>query len=275
VFLAGFAREYRAYGGYLSISDFRPFLHLRPGFARFSFFRGLLDFYSVNLTHFNPNFVIQIAIFVHLYEAYLGINPHFGLWKYLYRCKPAMAGGQHQVVGGASLELRWGRKVEYLDIPLKDNIKQWRIEWFTMENHNKSLPTHSRRQPDVHVPSWIEAPTDSEVAEVKVLLAEIAGLKDRGLTAEAVVIDFLLKSIQPLKDRVYPAYVYTGVRDLSRVSDKIISEEDILSLVEMMLRGAVVNVSAPRSYFAWNLPPLISSNHLISYSTLAELLYDS
>jgi hypothetical protein len=40
-----------------------------------------------------------------------------------------------------------------------------------------------------------------------VLLAEICALKDRGLTAEAVVADFVFKNIQPLKDRVYPAYL--------------------------------------------------------------------
>jgi hypothetical protein len=51
-----------------------------------------------------------------------------------------MAGGQHQLVGDASLELRRERKVEYLDIPLKDSIKGWRLEWFIMENHGKSLP---------------------------------------------------------------------------------------------------------------------------------------
>jgi hypothetical protein len=51
-----------------------------------------------------------------------------------------MAGGQYQLVGGASLELRRGRKVEYLDISLKDSIKGWRLEWFIMENHGKSLP---------------------------------------------------------------------------------------------------------------------------------------
>jgi hypothetical protein len=102
------------------------------------FFRGLLDFYDLNLTHLNPNSNLQVTIFVHLCEAFLGILPHFGLWRYLYHCRPGMAGGQHQLVGGASLELRRGRKVEYLDIPLKDNIKGWRLEWFTMENHNKS-----------------------------------------------------------------------------------------------------------------------------------------
>jgi hypothetical protein len=104
------------------------------------FFRGLLDFYDLNLTHLNPNSILQVAIFVHLCEAFLGILPHFGLWRYLYHCRPGMAGGQHQLVGGASLELCRGRKVEYLNIALKDSIKGWRLEWFTMENHGKSLP---------------------------------------------------------------------------------------------------------------------------------------
>jgi hypothetical protein len=97
------------------------------------FFHGLLDFYYLNLTHLNPNSILQISIFVHLCEAYLGILPHFGLWKYLYHCWPGMAGGQHQLVSGASLEMRRGRKTEYLDIPLKDSIKGWRLEWFIVE----------------------------------------------------------------------------------------------------------------------------------------------
>jgi hypothetical protein len=109
------------------------------------FFRGLLDFYYPNLTHLNTNSVLQVAVFVHLCEAFLGILPHFGLWKYLYHCRPEMDGGQHQHVGGASLELHRGRKNEYLDIPLKDSIKGWRFKWFTMENHNKSLPAQSGR----------------------------------------------------------------------------------------------------------------------------------
>jgi hypothetical protein len=92
------------------------------------FFRGLLDFYRLNLTHVNPNSILQISIYVHLCEAFLGVMPHFGLWKYLYHCRPGMAGGQHQLVGGASLEMRRGRKTEYLEIPLKDSIKGWRLE---------------------------------------------------------------------------------------------------------------------------------------------------
>jgi hypothetical protein len=59
----------------------------------------------------------------------------------------------------------------------------------------------SGRQPDVRTPSWIKSPTPSEITEARVLLAEVCLLKDRGLTAEAVVADFIFKNIQPLKDR--------------------------------------------------------------------------
>jgi hypothetical protein len=112
-----------------------------------------------------------------------------------------MARGQHQLVGGASLEMRRRRKTKYLDIPLKDNIKGWRLEWFIVENHGKSLPPRSGRQPDVRTPSWIESPTALEVTEAKVLLAEVCLLKERGLTAEVVAADFVFRNIQPVKDR--------------------------------------------------------------------------
>jgi hypothetical protein len=166
-----------------------------------------------------------------------------------------MAGGQHQLVGASSLEMRRGRKTEYLDIPLKDSIKGWRLEWFIVENHGKSLPPRSGRQPDVRTPSWIESPTALKVTEARVLLAEICLLKERGLTAEALVADFIFKNIQPLKDRVYPAYLYSGITDSTRVTNRKIPTEDLVSRLDMILRGKVSNAGAPVAYSAWNLPP--------------------
>jgi hypothetical protein len=115
-----------------------------------------------------------------------------------------------------------------------------------MENHNKSLPSRSRRQPDVRTPSWTEVPTDSEHAEA--MENHNKSLKNRGLTVEAVIVDIVFKNIQPLKDRVCPAYLYT------RVTDKHISEEVVLSRVDSMRRGKTSNVGAPLSYSARNLP---------------------
>jgi hypothetical protein len=162
---------------------YAPFLIRGLALPISPFFRSLLDFYRLNLTHLNSNSILQVSVFVHLCEAFLGVLPHFGLWKYLYHCRPGMAGGQHQLVGGASLEMRHGRKTDYLDIPLKDSIKGWRLEWFIMENHGNSLPPWSGRQPDVRTPSWTKSPIDQEVAEAGALLVEVGLLKERGLTA--------------------------------------------------------------------------------------------
>jgi hypothetical protein len=89
----------------------------------------------------------------------------------------------------------------------------------------------------------------------KVLLAEICSLKDSGLTAEAMVADFVFKNIQPLKDRVYPAYLYTSINDSTWVTNRHIPNEDLLSRLDMILRGRVSNTGALLAYSAWNLPP--------------------
>ena len=82
------------------------------------------------------------------------------------------------------------------------------------------------------------------------LLAEICSLKDKGLTAEAVVADFVFRNIQPLKDRVYPAYLFTGVNDPTQITNRQFPNEDLQSRFELMLRGRVSNAGAPLSYSA-------------------------
>jgi hypothetical protein len=178
--------------------------------------------------------------------------------------------GQHQLVGGASLEMRRGRKTEYLEIPLKDSIMGWRLEWFIVENHGNSLPPRSGRQPDVRTPSWTESPTDQEVTEAGALLAKVGLLKERGLTAEAVVADFVFKNIQPLKDMAHPAYLYRGLADSTRVTNRRIPFVDLVNRLEMILRGKVSNVGAPMAYSAWNLPPSKAFTHFVSNPPVAD-----
>jgi hypothetical protein len=160
--------------------------------------------------------------------------------------------------------MRRGRKTDYLEIPLKDSIKGWRLEWFIVENHGNSLPPRSGRQPDVRTPSWTESPIDQEVAEAGALLAKVGLLKERGLTDEAVVADFVFKNIQPLKDRAYPAYLYRGLVDSTRVTNRRIPAADLVNRLEMILRGKVSNVGAPVAYSAWNLPPTKAFTHFVS-----------
>ena len=48
------------------------------------FLQGLLHHYQIELQHLNPNGIQHIAVFIVLCEGYLGIEPHFELWRYLF-----------------------------------------------------------------------------------------------------------------------------------------------------------------------------------------------
>lgn len=109
-----------------------------------------------------------------------------------------------------------------------------------METHNSSLPPDLGKLPDVRLPSWVEGPTNLESTEVTAMMTEIANLKGSGLTAQVVVIDFVYHNIQPLKYWVFPTFLYTRIKDPTSITDEEITQEDVLSRVDMMLK---VNIS--------------------------------
>jgi hypothetical protein len=214
------------------------------------FFRGLLDFISLESDPSESQFHSASFCFCPFMRS---LPWCFASLRPLEAFVPLSAWDGRRAApacGGTSLEMRRGRKTDYLDIPLKDSIKGWRLEWFIVENHGNSLPPRSGRQPDVRTPSWTKSPTDQEVAEAGALLAEVGLLKERGLTAEAVVADFIFKNIQPLKDRAYPAYLYRGLTDSTWVTNRRIPAVALVSRLEMILKGKVSNIGAPVAYSA-------------------------
>ena len=46
------------------------------------FLQGLLHYYKIELQHLNPNRIQHMVAFVALCERFLGISPHFDLWRY-------------------------------------------------------------------------------------------------------------------------------------------------------------------------------------------------
>ena len=45
---------------------------------------GLLHFYKIKLQHLNPNGIQHMAVFIMLCKGFLGISPHFDLWRYFF-----------------------------------------------------------------------------------------------------------------------------------------------------------------------------------------------
>ena len=58
-------------------------------------------FYGLEVTHLKPNSIAQIATFIHLYEAYLGIAPHFNLWRAQHHLKGYPTNVRRNVVGAS------------------------------------------------------------------------------------------------------------------------------------------------------------------------------
>jgi hypothetical protein len=65
------------------------------------FLRGLLFVYGVQLHQLTPNSLLHIACFITLCEAFLGVDPHWILWKYLFRLRPSSSLSEIPELGGA------------------------------------------------------------------------------------------------------------------------------------------------------------------------------
>jgi hypothetical protein len=51
------------------------------------FFHGLLYYYPLELVHLVPNSITVVSTFIHFCEAYLGLSPHFLLWRSFFCVK--------------------------------------------------------------------------------------------------------------------------------------------------------------------------------------------
>jgi hypothetical protein len=107
------------------------------GLPTCEFLRGLLHHYEIELVHLNPNSIFQIAIFVHLCEAFLGVPLNFSLFKsyFILKYQPVLI--KRKVIGGVGLQTC--PRSDFLDLPMKTSLKGWHKSWFYCENHEPSL----------------------------------------------------------------------------------------------------------------------------------------
>jgi hypothetical protein len=60
---------------------------------------------SSNL-NLSPNGVLHVYVFIHFYEAFVGIKPHYILFHKFFRLKPQPSTNVLRVVGGADIHMR-------------------------------------------------------------------------------------------------------------------------------------------------------------------------
>jgi hypothetical protein len=95
---------------------FLAFLLRGLSFPAHKFLCGLLFVYGVQVHQLTPNSILHIAYFVTLCESFLGIEPHWILWNFLFHLRPSVT---------LSKNLNW---VELLFL-FALNFITWNLTW--------------------------------------------------------------------------------------------------------------------------------------------------
>ena len=107
-------------------------------------------------------------------------------------------------------------------------------------------------RPPIQWPEWNKKPVDE--SQIPKLLERIAILRKNNLTGEAIMFDWMRRRIQSLQARETLGFQYQGTADSSRYSEEEISDEEILSRVQRLLRD-VKKVPFVRDMFSAANPP--------------------
>jgi hypothetical protein len=86
------------------------------------FFKGLLGYYGIEYLNLNPYGIFHTSVFIHLCEAFLGIKPHWILFRKFFRVKPQPSASNPRVVGGAGIQMREDIAEQYLSYKLIDSV---------------------------------------------------------------------------------------------------------------------------------------------------------
>jgi hypothetical protein len=219
-----------------------------------NFFKGLLEYYGIEYLNLNHNGIFHTSVFVHFCEAFLGIKPHWVLFRKFFRVKPQPSAndplssrrGRHPDARGYRGAVP-GVQVDRLQPGLKS-------KWFYVTNHHLELPKPSGKRPK-HRPWWNTEPTMQEGIQLPELLAKIKALREVGLRAEHVAFSFMKRRVQPLMARDTLGYKYTGEGDSSRMPGGEIDDDDIIDRLGRIFKDMPAYTPCPVPEYSAVRPP--------------------
>jgi hypothetical protein len=225
-----------------------------PMFARFAerglslpasnFFKGLMGYYGIEYLILNPNGIFHTVVFVHFCKAFLGIKPHWILFRKFFRVKPQPSASNPRVVRGVAIQMWEDAAEQYLSYKLIDSNQDWKAKWFYVTNHHPGLPKPSGKQPK-HRPWWNMEPTMQEGIQLPELLAQIKALREVGLRAEHVAFNFMKRRVQPLMARDTLGFEYTGNDDTSRMPGDEVADDDIVDKLARIFKDMPPYTACP------------------------------
>ena len=247
---------------------FVPYLIRGLGFPVHPFLRGLLEFYGLQLHHLTPASILHIAGYVALCELFLGVEPHFALWKRLFCLVPRSHEGSIYQVGGAEIWRIAG--TGYPSGTPKKASEDWPSEWFYIEDAplpdpvRIGLPEFSNAPLKKHLSWRPRSPQLEEDKSVHYLMGRIRLLAHSGLTMIGVMATCIMRGVQPLQYRGHPMWDFNGEDDATRHGRKgPDSVEDLVTILSGLYKGEKEDFlwTNPLNGFSMNNPRPWVSEH--------------
>ena len=176
------------------------------------FLQGLLLYYEIGIYNLHPNSILLISTFIHLCEAYVGIEPHFDLFRHLFCLRKKGAVGGSKIPGGVYLNLHDSMKTRYLSCPWNTSLTEWYKRYFYIrEEPGSAMFCDMGYIPEKRV-SWTDWPEyTGQVSELMNLIDW--SRQDR----PGVVGNFLVRRVMPCQRRVHSTYEYAESQDPTRM----------------------------------------------------------
>ena len=119
---------------------FVDFLPRGFGFPLHDFVHGLLYAYGVQIHDLTPNGVLSIASFIVLCECFLGIAPHWALWKSLFLVRKNVGkSGLTYPVGGFGIQVRGD--TTYFQMKKSDSVQGCGGDGSTSSGTRRACPS--------------------------------------------------------------------------------------------------------------------------------------
>ncbi|KAM0831539.1 hypothetical protein ACQ4PT_065490 [Festuca glaucescens] len=188
------------------------------------------------LHQLTPNSLLHISIFITLCECFLGIHPHWGLCKRIFYLRCNNSKNVAYNVGGVCICVH--PDVDYFDVKFADSVQGWRKKWLYIKDESSDAQEYGLAPFDAaeeiqRRKSWDAKATTEERAATVALITRIHELQNTdGIERSGVQIiaHFLRIRVQPLQARKNPLWMYTGAKDVDRISDDL-SVKDLEKLV--------------------------------------------
>ena len=124
--------------------------------------------------------------------------------------------------------------------------------------------------PPIQWPEWNKKSVDN--SQIPELLSRIADFRQKNLTRVAIVFDWMKRRIQPLQAQKTFGFQYQGTTDSSRFLEEEISDEEVFSRIQRLLKNVEDVPVFPDTFSAANPPKQVldkSSRFIvIEYLTL-------